>query len=461
MLKLLLPLAVWILVSCLPSLALAANHFIRDGGSASTSGTGACTSWVTANACDSLPTTLVRGDTYYIADGNYPARTFNTAASGTNVITIKKCSAADHGTETGYDPTFCDGQANWASSLDFQTDYWVFTGVYRDDDDWFDGTAYGFRIDTTQNVQIDMRGSAGVNNVEWRYIHFLGRNTPLSTSTDEGRRHLWIDDQGEAGSYADLTVGQSFFQYGNVSIQNRQIARFIVEYNAFADNLNNDENHGENSSSYYDGQTNHIYRFNRSLRMIGTAAWAVNQASGFKIYGNSYCDCEYSDGAAGFTTNGTNSNFEVYNETVVGNTGFNAGFNLGGGGGAGGNVVRNSLFISNSHVGFEGVGTITHNGYSSGASGGTNAQTGMTTAIFVNRSQCDLRLVSGTTAGFTLSAPYNTDMLGSTRGTDGVWDRGAFEFCVGGVGCEAVEPDPVIGLRFDGHLRFLGGVKFE
>ena len=49
----------------LPGLAEAADHYIRDGGTASTTGTGACNSggsgnWNTANACDTLPATLVR-----------------------------------------------------------------------------------------------------------------------------------------------------------------------------------------------------------------------------------------------------------------------------------------------------------------------------------------------------------------------------------------------------------------
>src|ERR1700754_1598691 len=55
--------------------AQAANHYIRAGS------TGAQTGNDWSSAWPALPSTLVRGDTYYIADGTYSGRTFSTAAS--------------------------------------------------------------------------------------------------------------------------------------------------------------------------------------------------------------------------------------------------------------------------------------------------------------------------------------------------------------------------------------------
>ncbi|HEY2932801.1 MAG TPA: hypothetical protein VGK99_13740, partial [Acidobacteriota bacterium] len=40
----------------------------------------------------------------------------------------------------------------------------------------------------------------------------------------------------------------------------------------------------------------------------------------------------------------------------------------------------------------------------------------------------DFRLTAATRAGNVLSAPFTLDPNGTTRGTDGVWDRGAYEF---------------------------------
>src|SRR2546429_698719 len=35
--------------------------------------------------------------------------------------------------------------------------------------------------------------------------------------------------------------------------------------------------------------------------------------------------------------------------------------------------------------------------------------------------------------GLTLPSPFNIDMTGRTRGSDGTWERGAFEFALGGI----------------------------
>ena len=70
--------------------AQAANHYVRAGATGSASGN----DWT--NAYTALPSSLIRGDTYYIADGSYAGYIFNTAASGTTLITIKKTVITDH-----------------------------------------------------------------------------------------------------------------------------------------------------------------------------------------------------------------------------------------------------------------------------------------------------------------------------------------------------------------------------
>ena len=85
----------------------ASNHYVRAGAT----GDGSGSDWI--NACPDFTgscavSSLVRGDTYYVAAGTYGSRTFNTAESGTLVITIKGATASDPGTDTGpvgADPT--------------------------------------------------------------------------------------------------------------------------------------------------------------------------------------------------------------------------------------------------------------------------------------------------------------------------------------------------------------------
>ena len=55
---------------------------------------------------------------------------------------------------------------------------------------------------------------------------------------------------------------------------------------------------------------------------------------------------------------------------------------------------------------------------------------------FVNVATGDFHL-TGALAGASLAATYNQDMDDVTRGADGTWDRGAFEYDEGGGGLEA------------------------
>src|SRR4030043_1400540 len=80
-------------------------YYVRAGATGANNGS----DW--NNAFTTLPATLVRGTTYYIADGNYASYTFDDAVSGTTLITVKKATVADHGTETGGVSTYGDGQA--------------------------------------------------------------------------------------------------------------------------------------------------------------------------------------------------------------------------------------------------------------------------------------------------------------------------------------------------------------
>lgn len=55
---------------------------------------------------------LERGCAYYIADGTCGVVEFNTTVDGGQYITITKATEADHGTDTGWDPSW-----RWASGV--------------------------------------------------------------------------------------------------------------------------------------------------------------------------------------------------------------------------------------------------------------------------------------------------------------------------------------------------------
>ena len=160
--------------------AEAANRYVRPGATGTNNGT----DWT--NAYVALPASLVRGDTYYLADGSYGSYIFDDAVSGTTVITIKKATVADHGTSTGWLDTFGDGQAIF-SGWQVYSDYWVFDGQRRNSN-WRTGgiDQYGIRVKVTGGIAIrlDNGGGAGADNVTFQYIDAEGggRDTGDSNS---------------------------------------------------------------------------------------------------------------------------------------------------------------------------------------------------------------------------------------------------------------------------------------
>jgi hypothetical protein len=65
-------------------------------------------------------------------------------------------------------------------------------------------------------------------------------------------------------------------------------------------------------------------------------------------------------------------------------------------------------------------------------------------SIFVNHSGENFRLASGTSTGFSLTSPFNVDMDANSRGGDGTWDRGAFEY--GSGFADLIAPSPPTNL---------------
>ena len=135
-------LAATILFSFVSFVQAQSVYCVRAGGSGANNGS----DW--NNAFSSLPSSLQRGATYYIADGNYGGYTFDDPTSGTTRITIKKAIQSDHGRDTGWQSSYGDGQAVFGGSIRFQTSYWTFDGqTGGGPNNW--KTGFGFKINVT------------------------------------------------------------------------------------------------------------------------------------------------------------------------------------------------------------------------------------------------------------------------------------------------------------------------
>ena len=187
----------------------------------------------------------------------------------------------------------------------------------------------------------------------------------------------------------------------------------IVEYSASSGARSNAGNHGEVWNLYYSGD-NAVIRFNMVRDAYvgnpGTAIVAITSGGdGCQFYGNVVWDFDTTDGVIGYDGSASSRN-RVYNNTFVNGGSWNQGTRWGSGTD---NIVRNNVWINCSAVDVQGT-TVSHNTFSG--------------VSFVNAGGNDYRLKDPTAPGVALGAPYNTDILGNTRGADGAWDRGAYEY---------------------------------
>ena len=423
-LRYLLPLVGLLLLG---SLSHAATHYVRAGASGSGS------DW--ANAYGALPASLVRGDTYYVAAGSYPGYSFNTPASGASYITVKKATAADHGTATGWNAAYGTGVATFGS-ISCAASYITFDGVTG-----ADTSGHGFEIyNPTANAALwnfdsapDHVTIAHVNmHFKDRYTAFNSAfygNTPCTNITVD---HCYIHDMWGCPFLIRYWTG------------------LTIQYCWIANNRSTPDWHSEGMSIH--GSKNFVIRYNKWQNIEGTAIIVnLNAASdNWQIYGNVFFNLGQASDFGGVAHGIIGDNFATsaltnlyfYNNSAWNLTGLSAGLR----GWASGTamVANNNIWVNCSPVGFNQC-THDYNTFYGGTKSGSEYQPGaheVTTTgnPFAGSASLNFHLAVATAAGQSLGAPYNIDPDGKTRGAGGTWDRGAYEF--GGT-APAPGPTPV------------------
>jgi hypothetical protein len=434
--------------------AVAATRYVRAG--ASGSGTG--NDW--ANAYPSLPSTLVRGDTYYIADGNYGSYTFDDAVSGNAMIYIVKATATDHGTSSGWQASYGDGEAVFSASSGsiwtFNTGYYDINGVVGQGK--APGT-YGFRVFSPQSRcsgadMVVFREGAHITNLAWRHIDFDWNNGTAACSSNVVA-HFYT--RGASSDY--ITIEDSYFHHSSGFVF------YIGPY---------DPNPGGKLENHYTIRNNYFYmnggggsdsahwetmwlmNFDNSviannviqdtIGSSGQTGWVMlAKSDNVKIHGNLfYCaSSECIIGGNGVIATWSldayqNNSVHIYNNTFVNLKGvFSPRIYFIHNSASDTDIqVKNNVYY-NSKFEWAGVNTQSHESCGGGQScRGTNQETGISTSKFVNFAGGNYRLASPTAAGdSSIASQFNGDVLdmdGNRRGADGSWDRGAFEFGNGG-----------------------------
>ncbi len=410
-----------------------AAKYVRSGASGNGS------DW--NNAYGSLPATLTRGETYYIADGSYGSYTFNTPASGSQYITIKKATIADHGTGTGWSDGYGDGVATFGGLI-FSTGYYIFDGMKGEGASDLPGyVEYGFQVKHTaggDNDKLFNFTSSSASNIVIRHVESAFSNTPSSGTWYKGMdviysygtnisfEYCWLHDGGRVIAL----ILDSNFTFDHCVLERNAQAQRAMKWNP--------DEHSE-IVMVRSGVNNFTlrYSFIRDWRSTGGIIFYDNNKNA-KVYGNvftqsgTYTESD-ANGVLNGLTAGTGSTVVVYNNTFAN---INYGCSLLTMGSYSSRTVKNNMFYScKSNGGKNNAaidGTITHNWFYDSGSAGTSVQLGSSDP-FVNRAGKNFRLKVATDSGDTgIGTEYKTDPDGKTRGLDGVWDRGAYEFVGGG-----------------------------
>jgi hypothetical protein len=429
-------------------------YYIRDGGSASTTGTGACVStgsgnWNTANACDDLPATKVRGAYYLVASGTYGNWALNTAVSGTTRITIRGATTTDHGTSTGWLSSYgVDVTQATIGNPTFTKGYFTLDGAVGGlEDATLRGSAnirstYGFAVTQTLTgandaaIYLDMStGGGSIPSAEIVHVAMLAPGT-FATSDETA-----IRGSNSGGSMIDLHVHSSLMNHfqGDVVSEGGPAAStgWIVEYNWFENHFSSTLHHGESINANGNDIDGLVLRYNVFHGTDGgqTAVVCANNSPLINalIYGNVFDGTKVGNGIISSTGTGTFSNSVVYNNSFLNNdSGDTPGAPISWVNGT--NITTENNLLYNQPADISGTGTNDYDAYFSvttTAPTETHRQTGSGNP-FVSSATFNYHLLTATTAGLALASPYTLDPLGNTRGADGTWDRGAYEFCSGG-----------------------------
>lgn len=440
--------------------ATAAIHYVRADAPAG--GNGA--DWT--HALKNLTGPLERGGVYYVAGGSYGDLALNTPASGSLVITIKKATAADHGSAADWNQTYAS-RANFGE-LTATTDYWVIDGQVRNEDNWNDGAAYGFHFSNVISSRIHL--GAASSHMTFRYMDIGGaegaicRYLPSATCDAGVEAGEGFYCGGFSDPVTDWTIQRVRIHNDHLPLQLPGCDHLTIEKSWIGPSWSKEAIRGGNQNT----TTNLTVRFNKFVDACKgdptdptagactayIAVWSSSTAGGLDdnvVYGNLFLETNgfpgdpttgvfHSDACINIGGNGGEWEGVPANHTRIFNNTF-AGVRNGqcvvGTAGAGiDNLTQNNIWYAvKAGTGCDSGSGCANNGVVTSGTQFVNALTNYPATGF------DYHLTSEL-AGSQLPAPFNVDLDGKPRGTDGTFDRGAFEF-----GTDSATPAAPTNLR--------------
>lgn len=300
---------------CAP--AWAANYHICSGG------TGDGSTWT---ACAPVPAgdAWNRANTYYIATGDYSGRIRFESASGAGTLTVKKATAGDHGSDTGWSAGYGTGQAVFTYGDDALSVLWVnigsltITGQYRSTTT----TGHGFKFyhsyaGANDHQTIQFEPEVAIANVTISYIDAY-TNASATGVNNVAKIQATTQDQ-----INNVTLSYSYFHDASQDILLlRDLDSFVLDNSVIARNLVVGETHGQGISNDCCNNvtiSNNIFEDITSSGQIASGMSTSCTSDNWKIYNNIFYRT-----AAGPTQAGGIRNWSGYGTRtgwyIVGNT---------------------------------------------------------------------------------------------------------------------------------------------
>jgi hypothetical protein len=435
------------------------------------------------------PASMMRGVTYWVAAGNYGGVTFSTPDSGTSVITLESPTTSNHGPASDWNPSFA-GQALFGEST-ISTDYWTFNGQTRGAD-WQSGYNLKFWNQSDASGAAILLNVANTSHITFQYVELEGTGAgfPNNNSTADkctsNNCGVWADNAIYTGSnHTDnLYVGYSYAHHtGNTQFQMNGAVNNTATWEYSWVSYNHTGQNGQHDEAYSLYGSNITIRYNVfqnicSTAIITTAGGGNPSLSNWDIYGNLFFwDATYAafngqyqlgtidNGIVDFLGETMSGYVHFYNNTIAGfnnsvatMNGSAFATNAVGGVGQGYNLGTPSISIYNNLWWNSALPTGDYSDYNPPGSSRTEdydsfyqgsvpaaAWTYVTEAhgqVFANSTDpfvnSGANMIAGfalttsaesaMSAGITLASPYDVDMLGVPRASNGKWDRGALQF---------------------------------
>lgn len=450
--------------------ALAACHAVTPNGSGSKTGV----DW--NNAYAGLPSTLVRGDIYYLADGNY-GNYLSIKTSGSGTLEIRKAQSYDNGSScansiaAGWNTsTMGSAQAYWQSTgsgklvnLGSQGDIVIngngnnagtdeigCGGVAANPPSTMKGAApnpaaCGIKFDDstcTSTATNGCDGGSGVingggPNITLESVELFGQGLN-SNGNNNSETYFWF---ANGGNLSNVTISHC---YGH----NAGTTYFTVvsggwnggsfDHNYLWGLFDGSANHGEavqlQGSNGVSGSNTIHHNIFRDQQTNGDVVAVISGTQTYSFYDNvDFCStggtstsCRHNDGVIGCFNSQTCSNVLVYNNTFSFPS--DCGWNVTGGPST--MTVENNLWYNCGGITMMGgTNTVDYNSYlNSGKSAvGSHDVAVLKSAPnpFVSSTNFQLASENGDWNNrLALGAPYNVDAAGVTFTTD----RGAYQY---------------------------------